>query len=111
MSTAKETATNIAAWIFLILMLPSVWLNAYALLVNYNRFLLPVQGAPHLVLGNMIGIALIFALLTAGLKRKDVSEKHKDDWTMIFISGAFDMVMIPLGSLFFGWIFQMIFMR
>jgi hypothetical protein len=111
MSTTNDKAASLAGWIFVILMLPAVWLNAYALLVNYNRFLLPVQGAPHLVLGNMIGVALICALLTAGLKRKDASEKYKDNWAAIFLFGICEIIIVPLGSLFFGWIFQMIFMR
>ncbi|RUP38899.1 MAG: hypothetical protein EKK63_11050 [Acinetobacter sp.] len=95
-----------------LLSFPSAFWTGFVLSKLYNWFVLPIQGAPVLSIGNMLGIALIVNLLLYNMaKQSDDTVKNVQSWSEAFSATVAKMLFIPAGFLFFGWLYQLILMR
>ena len=99
-------------FILALIMMPlSAWWHAFVMLKLWNWFILPIQGAPALTIGNCMGVSLIVGLLTYGLVNMN-KDQNKDKSPSEMLGAAFAKVLlVPSLLLFFGWLYQMWFMR
>lgn len=87
--------------IFILLIPASAAWSGWVMLQNYNWFVAPIQGAPKLTIGNMLGISLIMNMILAGHVKMSSDEKEKS-LTETVLAGLTRMVFIPALFLFFG---------
>jgi hypothetical protein len=87
----------------------SAWWAGYVLLHLYNWFLLPIQGAPVVTIGNMLGVMLIIQYCTMYLMKWETNSESKP-WTTILFTIIGKVYLVPALMLFFGWLYQRWFM-
>lgn len=94
------------------LTIPSAFWTGFVLHKLYNWFVLPIPGAPILNIGQMLGISLIINLFLSNVQRQtDDAMEKAESWTEVFTQSFAKMLMIPAWFLFFGWLYQLVFMR
>ena len=108
----QDTKGAFYTMLFLFLLsFPSAFWTGFVLSKLYNWFVLPIQGAPALSIGNMLGISLIVNLLLYNMaKQSDETVKNAKSWSEAFSATFANMLFIPAGFLLFGWLYQNIFM-
>ncbi len=105
----EETASGCMVIFCLLILAPfGTWWSSYVLLKIYNWFILPIQGAPVLTLGNMVGVGCIVAMFT--LPHIKGPKTNEDTWANVFSEAVVRMITYPLIMLFFGWLYQRLFM-
>lgn len=95
----------------LVLMPLSAWWHAFVMLKLWNWFILPIQGAPALTIGNCMGVSLIFGLLAYGLASMNKDQNKDKSPSEVLGASVAKIVLVPSIMLFFGWLYQMWFMR
>ena len=89
--------------------LTAFW-TGFVMLQLYNWFILPIQGAPAVGIGNMLGAALLVQLTTFFLLRVE-SKKEIQPWGTVAWELFARICLVPAVFLGFGWLYQMWFMR
>jgi hypothetical protein len=106
----EEALGGCLVFILLIMLIPvSAWWSGWVMLQNYNWFIAPVQGAPKLAIGNMLGFSLIMNMMLAGHVKTTQEDKDKSAMEA-GIEALAKMALIPALFLFFGWLYHMWFM-
>lgn len=107
-----KTGMAITMLVLLCLTLPSAWWTGFVLLKLYGWFILPIQGAPAVTLGNMVGVSLILNLILYNVSKASSAVMEKaESWVDVFSDSFSKMLMVPAIFLFFGWLYQIFFMR
>lgn len=107
-----KTGMTITLLALLYLTLPSACWTGFVLLKLYGWFILPIQGAPAVTLGNMVGVPLILNLILYNVSKTSSAVMEKSEsWVDVFSDLFFKMLIVPAIFLFFGWMFQIFFMR
>jgi len=102
----------ITIFLLFALTIPSAFWTGFVLHKLYNWFVLPIPGAPILNIGQMLGISLIFNLFLSNVQRQtDDTMEKAESWTDVFTTSFAKMLMVPALFLFFGWLYQLVFMR
>lgn len=107
-----KTGMAITLLALLCLTLPSAWWTGFVLFKLYGWFILPIQGAPVVTIGNMLGVSLILNFILYNVSKSSSSVMDKaESWADIFSDSLVKMIMAPAIFLFFGWLYQILFMR
>lgn len=107
-----KTGMAITMLVLLCLTLPSALWSGFVLFKLYGWFILPIQGAPTVTIGNMIGVSLILNFILYNISRTSSSIMEKaESWADVFSDSFTRMLMVPATFLFLGWLYQIFFMR
>lgn len=94
-----------------LLLIPSTLWSGFVMLKLYDWFILPIQGAPAITIGNMIGASLILNMFFVGVsKNEDKKFAEAESWDEIFMWSFKRIIFVPASFLFFGWIYHWFFM-
>ena len=110
----KEDTTGAFFTILFLLLLtiPSALWTGFVLHKLYNWFVLTIPGAPILNIGQMLGISLIVNLMLCNVqKQTDNTVEKAESWVSVFSTAFAKMLFVPAIFLFFGWLYQLAFMR
>jgi len=106
----KEALSGCFSGIILLMLTPfSAWWSGAVMLKIYNWFIFPIQGAPPMTLGNMLGFSLLISMCIAGWSKNEKTDKNT--WNSVFVNAIAKAVTYPTMFLFFGWLYQMWFMH